>query len=234
MFYAIKASIKNWERIKSRNVNPLLYNSFSCSIKNNLMWTTNIKSTLDLNGMSNSYTSSPTKKTPFVHKKLFLRICDQFHQNSFSEINNPKSKLRTYALLKTKPGFETYLSKITNPQIRKQYTRFRLSNHDLNIEKGRHIKTDNEWQKMQNKLCPFCKDKTESEIHFLLECPTFLKIRKNFLNPILHLKPSLASFPLEFKFAYLLSPEFGPITANYIFKSLEVRAFLIAKHKMQN
>ena len=233
MFYGIKASIKNWERIKSKQVNPLLYNSYSYAITNNLQWTSNIKSTLDLNGMSNFYINAYDDKPPFIHKKLFLRLCDQFHQNCFSEINNGKSKLRTYALIKLKPGLESYLNDITNPQIRKSYSRFRLSNHNLNIEKGRHLKSADETEKLQNRLCPFCKNEVESEIHFLLECPTFSKIRANFLNPIIHLNPPFSNYPVEDKFIHLLSPEFSPLTAKYIFKCLEVRNFLMEKHKMQ-
>ena len=234
MFCGIKASIKNWERIKSKQVNPHLYKSYY-SIENDLPWTTNIKNILDINGMSNFYINDNNhdNKPFFVHKRLFLRLCDQFHQNALSEINNGKSKLRTYALLKQEPGFESYLHDITNPKIWKTYSKFRLSNHNLNIEKGRHIKTEDEAKNLQNRLCPFCQTEVESEIHFVIECSTYSKIRTNFLKPIVYLNPPFANYSSEEKFIYLLSPEFGPISAKYISNCLEVRSFLMEKHKMQ-
>ena len=44
-----------------------------------------------------------------------------------------------------KPIFkkEIYLNVTGNRDIRKRFTQFRVSAHDLSIEKGRHIKTQN-------------------------------------------------------------------------------------------
>ena len=80
-------------------------------------------------------------KTPFIHKKLFQILSDSFHQEAFSSITAIHSKLRTYGILKNKIGIENYLLKIRNPETRRTVSKFRLSNHNLNIEKGRHIFT---------------------------------------------------------------------------------------------
>ena len=50
-------------------------------------------------------------------------------------MNDPDSKLRTYALFKTDKGREKYLDEIKNIAIRQSLTKFRLSNNQLNIEK---------------------------------------------------------------------------------------------------
>ena len=172
-------------------------------MENDLLWTMNIKNILDTNGMSSFYINNHDDKPFFVQKRLFLRLCDQFHQNVLSEINNKKSKLRTYALLKQEPGFESYLHDTTNPKIRKTYSKFRLSNHNLNIEKGRHIKTEDEAEKLQNRLCPFCQTLVESEIHF--DCP---KYSKTFANQYCTLNTPFATYSSEERFIYLLlSPE---------------------------
>ena len=53
-------------------------------------------------------------------------------------IRENSSKLRTYALFKTEPGIEKYLTDIKNITMRQEVTKFRLSNHRLAIETGRH------------------------------------------------------------------------------------------------
>ena len=70
---------------------------------------------------------------------------------------------RTYGLLKTDIGIEKYIKETSNPIRRKILTKFRLSNHCLNIEKGRHNKTPKEFR-----YCPFCPTHVETEIHFLV------------------------------------------------------------------
>ena len=52
---------------------------------------------------------------------------------------------------KQKPRYEPYLDIITNRKIRVQYTKFRLSDHDLEIEKGRHMKVER-----GNRHCKLC------------------------------------------------------------------------------
>ena len=89
---------------------------------------------------------------------------DKYHQEAFATIADPSSKMRTYGLIKDERGRETYLRQITNPLIRKSYTKFRLSNHILNIEKRRHNNIPKEVR-----FCPFCLNQVETEIHFLIE-----------------------------------------------------------------
>ena len=68
---------------------------------------------------------------------LYQRLHDNFHELSFGMIRENSSKLRTYALFKTEPGIEKYLIDIKNITMR-QEVKFRLSNHRLAIETGRH------------------------------------------------------------------------------------------------
>ena len=74
-----------------------------------------------------------------VENILFQRLVDIFHQTAFTEVRDGGSKLRTYSLLKTEIGFERYLNEVTSIQNRISLTKFRLSNHSLMIEKGRHL-----------------------------------------------------------------------------------------------
>ena len=72
----------------------------------------------------------------FCHRSIIQRLKYIFHQNSFAQINEPNSKLRTYKHLKSQIGFEDYITFIPNEKERISFTKFRLSNHQ---EKGRYM-----------------------------------------------------------------------------------------------
>jgi hypothetical protein len=227
--YAIKATVKNWERIKSNKVNTLVYKSYQQAMENNLPWVSCMKDTLEQNGMACFYTNNYENKLPFIHKKLFQRLSDKFHQEAFSTITNPTSKLRTYGLLKNEIGMENYLTQIHKPGIRRSYTKFRLSNHSLNIEKGRHKNIPKELR-----FCPFCPNQVETEIHFLIECRIYKTLKEDLIKPIVNSVPNFAYYTETEKFKHLLSDELAPTTAQYISNCLEIRDFLIEKPKRRN
>ena len=107
---------------------------------------------------------------------------------------------------------EIYVKQITNPIIRKGYTKFRLSNHSLNIEKGRHSNKPKELR-----FCPFCPTLVETEIHFLLECNTYKLLREELIQPFINTNPSFAYHTQTKKFKFLLSGNFSLIIAKFIF-----------------
>ena len=67
---------------------------------------------------------------------LKTRIRDQFVQHWYSQINF--SKLHYYAQYKSEFKFEKYLQVIENEKFRKTLTAFRVSAHNLEIERGRY------------------------------------------------------------------------------------------------
>ena len=198
--FATKFAIKNWERIKRGHANSTLLASYKDSMDSSLPWTTNIKSILESNGMLSLYLNDYTNKLPFIHKNLFQRLSDAFHQNSFENIKADTSKLRTYALFKKDIGFEKYLSEIKKVAVRKQVSKFRLSNHGLMIEVGRHKGTPKE-----ERFCPFCPLKIENELHFLFECSIFSKLRARLIDPTTDAIPGFTYLSGVFKIQLLLS-----------------------------
>ena len=64
---------------------------------------------------------------------------------------------------------DTYLTVLDNPDLRRIVSKFRLSDHKLEIEIGRYnnIPAD-------RRLCKLCKSaQVEDEKHFLLQCPIY-------------------------------------------------------------
>ena len=129
-----------------------------------------------------------------------------FQQDTFAEIKKDSSILRTYRVIKTKIGIEGYLAahpKI-NTQDRIALTKFRLSNHDLMIEKGRYFKVEK-----AERFCPFCPKTIETELHFLIHCNTFACLRRELFSTIRKKSNTLYHLPhpdLQ-KLIYLLSSD---------------------------
>ena len=135
--FAVKAAIKNWERIKTGKINLILKESHSNAVIEKLPWITHIRLVLQQHNLE-SRNLSTRKKYPFIHKLLHEQQNENFHTNAFQKIIDPDNKLRTYSLFKTDVGLEKFLIEVKNIKARQALTKFRLSNHTLNIERGRY------------------------------------------------------------------------------------------------
>lgn len=224
--YAIKAAIKNWERIKTKENNIHLQTSYQGAIRDNLPWVTNIKDLLNKNGMTCHYNNSCNNEHKNIHKTIFHKLSDIFHQEAFNTILNTQSKLRTYGLLKKQIGAEKYLFEITNPTIRQSCTKLRLSNHILNIETGRHKKIPKDLR-----FCPFCPNSIESEIHFLLDCCAYKTLRQNITQQIIKHQPNFNFRTHIEKLQYMFSERIIQFTSKFVYECFETRKFLLATHK---
>ena len=105
--------------------------------------------------------------------------------------------------------------------------KFRLSNHRLMIEIGRHQNVPKELR-----FCPFCPNMVETEAHFLFYCSAYNPIRDKIQQSIDILNPNFKYYSEEHKMKYILS-DIDYIIVNYIVNSLELRHFLITKHRMK-
>ena len=190
-------------------------------MKEDLPWISSIRRQLEKNGFLSLFINEYPETPIFIHKKLHERLVDEFHQNAFSTIRNENSKLRTYVLIKSDFGMETYLTEIKNVKLRIKLTKFRLSNHSLMIEKGRYTGL-----KPEERLCPFCPNLVEDEIHFLLNCHTYKNIREILMEKVHNENFLFQFFSVEQQFRYLLA-KFCHLTADFIYKTLELRDFLL-------
>ena len=75
-----------------------------------------------------------------------------------------------------------YLTSVTDQTLRKTLTMYRLSDHRLAIETGRHRQT---WQPREDRLCQLCPQRqVETETHFLLKCGVYEDLRTKFFSKI--------------------------------------------------
>ena len=225
MAFALKNCIKNWNRIANlKNCNPLTYSSFSNIKEMELKWNENIKLYLDNVGLRCILIGN--KKEP--ENRVFQRNIDIFHQKAFAEISNESSKLRTYGLIKSELGEEPYLGIVGNIKDRVSMTRFRLSNHKLMIEKGRHRGLEKDMR-----ICPFCTS-VEDETHFLTKCKIFRHMRAGLLlkvSEILNIQ-NLTNMEGKTLLKLLLGHEsLARLVAKYLTRSMELRDFLIESYR---
>ena len=150
--------------------------------------------------MLSFYINDYTSKPPFISKRVFGRLFDIFHQDSFANINSGSSKLRTHALFKKSTCFEKYLTEIKNVSVRTKVTKFRLSNHRLMIEVGRHQGIKNE----DDRRCLFCPQKVENGFHFLFECSIYNNQRKLFIEPIINTYPGFKYLTRALQIEYVM------------------------------
>ena len=125
---------------------------------------------------------------------------------------------------------ESYICNIKNEKERIAITKFRLSNHRLMIEIGRHTGINKEFR-----FCKFCPNLIEDEIHFLTTCKTFEKQRNELMDKIRRKKElNFACMDKNSVFVFLMgNGDIAPLVAKYIRTTLEIRQFLINSHKRQ-
>ena len=110
-------------------------------------------------------------------------------QNYFSVLKT-QSKMRTYIRYKHALSMEPYITKL-HFKARQQISKLRLSDHNLEIERGRYHRPS---LKPEDKTCMFCPQKIEDEFHFLTECTAYSDERQNLVNSITRSFPNIVSF----------------------------------------
>ena len=114
----------------------------------------------------------------------------------------PRSKLRTYKLIKYEIGQEKYLTEIRNIKHRVSMTKLRLSNHRLMIEVGRHPPNKLE---SHERICQVCKTAVEDEVHFITECKLYNVLRKALFDHCTEAKPNFLYYSKEEKFKHIMT-----------------------------
>ena len=110
--------------------------------------------------------------------------------------------------------------------MRTNVAKFRISNHKLMIESGRHQGSNRHFRP-----CPFCKDVVECEMHFLIDCPRYNYQRETMLREMMNYNPSFQYLSRKEKFVFTLTNSKNQEVASYIHNSLELRDFLVRNPK---
>ena len=117
------------------------------------------------------------------------------------------SKLRTYNKFKKGIGREKYLDIEDVPQSnRKLFCAFRISCHDLEIERGRYSTPP---KPPDERICKICQLQPETEEHFVIFCPHYREIRLELFKSVVRHDRNVCNIPntCSDKFVYLMNHE---------------------------
>ena len=129
------------------------------------------------------------------------------------------SKLFLYSKLKKEIGLEEYLKIEQNFKYRQLLTKFRLSDHTLEVELGRYKNIPR-----NQRLCKTCKV-LEDEVHFFLFCKINDNLRLPFVDFIESKFPSFNQLDSIEKIKIILNPDKNILSnvCTFIKRSLEAR-----------
>ena len=184
--------VKFWcKTLRSENIIiKKLYEDMLNNLDKN--WAKQVKSLLDSYGFSEVWNSPYSVNLNTFHLSFKNVVLDNFKQAWWQSINN-SGTLCTYKYIKNSFGFEPYLDKcILSKKLRKPMSRLRLSSHHLHIESGRYARQRLE---RNQRYCALCNTlDIEDEYHFVIKCPIYENLRKEFIKPYYTRRPSMFKF----------------------------------------
>ena len=197
---AMKQTWKFYNRCTQSNQNSLIFDAFE-EQKNNLTdnsWLYFVKFMSESMDIPFNFTELDYELASNNFKVLFR---DYWKNNLHNDVRNQGygNKLRTYRKFKTVFNQESYLNIIPSFETRRELCKFRVSNHKLQIEIGRHNNIA-----IENRLCATCQE-IEDEEHFLTKCTKYNNMRRELYSSVTNVCPNFSSLPNEDRFVYLLT-----------------------------
>lgn len=128
---------------------------------------------------------------------------DYWKNTLFNDVreNGQGNKMRTYRKFKSVYSMEPYLCTIKNVKHRRSLSKFRLSNHNLGIEIGRHNRI-----KLEERLCDKCKV-IDDEVHFFANCNKHTSQRTKLFDVIIKQCANFVNLNDEGKLIYAMTAE---------------------------
>jgi hypothetical protein len=142
-------------------------------------WATEVKKTLNLYGFGYVWMNQKVENEMVFLNEFKNKVISLSVQKWQEELKSNR-KLYYYCIFKEYLAPETYLIHVQNKYQRVMFAKFRCSDHQLHIEKGRHTGVIR-----QERYCDYCKKHNsfcvEDEFHFLLLCPLYKDLRASIL-----------------------------------------------------
>lgn len=176
-------STNYWIYITKLDPERLVYKTYlDLYSANTANWANYVKNIWHLFDLSSIWSNQGTKYRHKVRRILTKNIIRNYDAQWNALMNKEDSKLRTYRLIKTVIGTENYLLGHTCLTSRREFTRLRLSAHQLRVETGRHTSPKTPWE---NRLCRHCTAQSvETEEHLWLSCSLYLHEREQLIQTL--------------------------------------------------
>ena len=176
--------VKYWLKLISSEEGTLLRSCYEMLVvycnAGRSNWATDIKNMFYSLGYGYVWENQSVENPAIFIREFRMRLLDCDLQKWSQDLSN-MPKLRTYQLFKSILEPEPYLLLYIPRKIRSSLAKFRLSNHTLEIEVGRHnnIPSDQRFCKLCVTLNQYI---IEDEYHVLLSCPFYTELRSIYLD----------------------------------------------------
>ena len=176
MIHGLTALITNWYRLENKRDDSLGYLAYQFNKRENLPWYQTVSTAMNQCEMGHILENPNCIRGNF-RDMVKIKLHNIFVKYWYKSLKSNR-KLNFYSTFKKSLCFEKYLDIVPFYKDRKLYTKFRCSDHNLEIEKGRHYKL----AKMM-RICKLCQKQVETEKHYLVFCLSLNIIReKDFSN----------------------------------------------------
>ena len=181
LIYIMSQMYKFYYRLAKLDNNRILYNAYLTDCR---MYQEKSKS--GINNIIKSYEYIGKEfdnfsMEPSEYNKLLLKMFGENEGNMIEHIKNKQidSKLEFYSsIYQNTNALPQYLLLQIPKSDRQLITKLRVSDHNLNIERGRYTKPKTA---RELRLCPNCSE-IETETHFIIECAKYSRERLELIN----------------------------------------------------
>jgi hypothetical protein len=135
-------------------------------------WCYRVKQILHSIGLEDKWESEEVGSKE-VWKKKIKALFQTREEEKWKGNVGKSAKLKIYNTYKNELKMEEYIHDNANWRGKQILTRLRTGNSFLEIEQGRHKNIPRE-----RRVCPVCKERTEDEKHFLVECKSYKNERR--------------------------------------------------------
>ena len=146
------------------------------------------------------------------------------------ELIESQKKIETYVALNRQYTVAAYLVTVSDTKLRRTLTKYRLSEHNLAEEVGRHRET---WLPREERLCSYCdQGAVETELHFLTHCNKYEGVRDQYFTKTVKIFPDFLNLSYPERLPVLLGEreDCCRLAARYVAACHEFRNSVSPRH----
>lgn len=213
-----KRALKFWMHLKSSPKNTLQFEALNTQELNptkSPLCQLVLKLTNPLTTTNTHQAQTSTASEPRICVKTAIKQEKENYLEHWKNQTTSQSRMNFYLTLNREYKLAEYLLSVRDAKQRQILTKYRLSDHTLAVETGRHRKT---WLPKEDRICGNCQTgEVETEVHFLLQCTIYENIRQSFFNDFEACHPGFGTLETGRKLS-ILSGEgpLAPFAAKYI------------------
>jgi len=175
------ATVKYWVRLETMPEDSIVKQTYNMvkgfDNAGYRTWISNVRDIFSMYDLSNCFRENfNIREGELLCMKIkdvmYTRFKDEWYDKVCSY-----TKMRTFVTFKKEFRFEPYLLLIRDFKLRKVLAKFRLSSHDLEIEKGRYTK-----KSVNDRICQMCNSgQVEDEQHVIVDCEAYDEFRNTLI-----------------------------------------------------